>query len=335
MLNGDLRMKKLNEREVDFAYKTLLSAKKEAGKIITGQEKIIDGLLRAIIADGHVLVEGVPGLAKTLIVRVLAKISGCEFSRVQFTSDLLPTDILGVNMYNEKIGKFYTLKGPIFANYVLTDEINRSPPRVQSALLEAMQSKQVTIGNNTYQLPIPFFVMATQNPIESVGTFPLPEAQMDRFLFKLEVPYINPEEERRVLRVNVTSNKFESYKLNSILSSKKILMLQDYVKRVFVSEDIEKYIVNIVDATRHPNKYKVESGKFIQWGSSPRASIGLFLAAQSHALMNNKSFVKPQDIKDVAYDVLRHRILLNYESQVEGVTVDNIIKDILEIVPIP
>ncbi len=310
------------------------SLKEEISKIIVGQEQVLDGFIRALLSDGHVLIEGVPGLAKTLMIRALAKVTACNFSRIQFTPDLLPTDIIGLTAYDKEKG-FYVIKGPIFSNMVLADEINRAPPKVQSALLECMQEKQATIGNETFHMPLPFFVLATQNPLESLGTYPLPEAQMDRFLYKLNISYPTLDEESLILKKNITLQKFESFELKSVLSPEKLIKMQTDVKRVYVDKKIEKYVVDIVDATRHPEKYRIQQGKYIEWGASPRASIGIYISAKVQALLERKTFVIPQYVKDVAADVLRHRIMVNYEGQAEGITSDKIISEILEKVNIP
>ncbi|MFH1400462.1 MAG: MoxR family ATPase [Nanoarchaeota archaeon] len=316
------------------SYKELFDhIRAEMGKIVIGQAEIIDSLIEAVISRGHVLVEGVPGIGKTLIIRTLAKISGCMFSRIQFTPDLLPTDILGITTYEEGKG-FYTIKGPIFANFVLADEINRSPPKVQSALLEAMQERQVTIGKETFILPEPFFVMATQNPIEQLGTYKLPEAQIDRFLYKLTLGYPLFEEERQILRTNMTTRDFSSFNLQAVMQPQTILQVQKDVHLVRSESKVENYIVRIVEATRFPKKYGVELGKFIQYGASPRSSISLYTASKAHALMNGKEFVTPGDVKSVAFRVLRHRIILNFEGEAEEIKPDDVITEILQKVPL-
>jgi MoxR-like ATPase len=322
------------EKSIVKDKQSIAAIKKEVSKAIVGQEKVIDGFIRALIANGHVLIEGVPGLAKTLMINALAKAVGCKFSRIQFTPDLLPTDIIGLTAY-EKTKGFYVVKGPIFSNLVLADEINRAPPKVQSALLECMQEKQATIGNETFPVPLPFFVLATQNPLENLGTYPLPEAQMDRFLFKLKIDYPDIIDEAVILNKNITMHTLGSFEIKPVINPEKLMRIQEDVKKIYVDKKIEKYIVNIVDATRHPEAYKISSGKYIEWGASPRASIGLFISAKAQALMLGKTFVIPEYVKDVAHDVLRHRILLNYEGQSEGVTSDKIISDILEKVEIP
>ena len=314
--------------------KILNEIKKEISNVVIGQEKVINGFLRALLSDGNVLVEGVPGLAKTLIVRALSRVMGCGFSRIQFTPDLLPTDIIGITAYEREKG-FYVLKGPIFGNFILADEINRAPPKVQSALLECMQEKQVTIGKETFPMPLPFFILATQNPLEQLGVYPLPEAQVDRFLFKIDIGYPNLKEEQIILNNNITTNKFENFSLKPKMSAEKILEMQDNVKKIYLDKKIEKYIVQIIDATRNPDKYKIKLGPYIEWGASPRASIGLFIASKAEALMQGKTFVTPQYVKEVAYDVLRHRVILNYEAQSENIKVEDVISEILARVPVP
>jgi len=325
---------KVKESEIKSVKRDLDLIRSEVSKAVVGQDKVIDGLLRAILANGHVLVEGVPGIAKTLIIKTLSHVTTCNFKRVQFTADLLPTDIIGITSYDKRKG-FYVIKGPVFTNFLLADEINRAPAKVQSALLEAMQEKQVTIGNQTFGLGEPFFVLATQNPIESVAIFPLPEAQMDRFLFKLHIGYPNIDEEKEVLRKNITTQGFADFKLKSVISSKEILKMQNLVKMIYLSPDIEKYIVRLVDATRFPDKYKLKNGIYIGWGSSPRASIGLFIAAKADALLEGKNYVTPKNVMNVAHDVLRHRIILNYEGQAENIKTDDIVSEILKKVPTP
>jgi len=304
---------------------------REISKIIVGQKEIIHGFLRGILCDGHVLVEGVPGVAKTLIVRAMAVVLGCDMKRIQFMVDLLPTDITGIMSYTPKKG-FEILKGPVFTNFVLADEINRSPPKTQSALLEAMQEKEVTIAKKTYKLPVPFFVMATENPLETSGVYTLPEAQIDRFLFKLIIDYPKENEERLILKNNITIKKFDDYNLKAILNPKKILDLQARVKAVFASEAIEEYIVKIVKKTRSKTG---DFAKYISYGGSPRASIALYIASKAEALMNGRDYVIPEDVRKIVYIVLRHRIILNYEAEAEGITTDKVIKYILSNVNVP
>ena len=303
----------------------IIEIEKEMSKVIVGQRAVIHGLLRAIICNGHVLIEGVPGVAKTLIIRAIAKVLGCEMKRIQFTVDLLPTDITGIMSYTPKKG-FEMIKGPVFTNFVLADEINRSPPKTQSALLEAMQEQQVSISRETYDLPNPFFVMATENPLEVSGVYTLPEAQIDRFLFKLLIDYPNYEEEKSILNNNVTIRRFEDFKLESILSPKIILELQGRVRDVFTSDAISEYIVNIVFETRRKDS---EYSKYISYGASPRASIALHIAAKAEALMQGRDYVVPEDVERVVYPVLRHRIILNYEAEAEKITTEKIIKHFL------
>ncbi|MEM4637944.1 MAG: MoxR family ATPase [Candidatus Woesearchaeota archaeon] len=313
--------------------KQFSNIKEEMSKVIVGQTEIINSLIEALLCNGHVLVEGVPGIAKTMTVRTLSKITGGQFSRIQFTPDLLPTDIIGITTYEEGRG-FYSVKGPIFANFVLADEINRAPPKVQSALLEAMQERQVTIGKESFSLPVPFFVMATQNPIESLGTYKLPEAQIDRFLFKLNMKYPNVEDELKIMHQNVTLQKFEDFDLKTVISPEIILKAQEDVKKIYMDKKVEKYIVSIVEATRTPEKYKIEYGKYIEYGTSPRSSIALFIASKAHALVKGKNFVTPMDVKEIAHNVLRHRIILNYEGQADEISTDEIIDEILKKVPV-
>jgi MoxR-like ATPase len=303
----------------------ILEVETEVGKVVVGQKKIVHGILRAVICNGHVLVEGVPGVAKTLIVRSMARVLGCDMKRIQFTVDLLPTDITGIMSYTPNKG-FEMIQGPIFTNFVLADEINRSPPKTQSALLEAMGERSVTIARKTYVLPSPFFVMATENPLEVSGVYSLPEAQVDRFLFKLLIGYPEHEDEKKVLNENITINDFEEYSLKGILSQGKILELQSLVKEIYTSEAIEEYIVSIVNETR---KKDFEMSNYISYGASPRASIALHIAAKAEALMNGRNYVTPNDVRVVAYPVLRHRIILNYEAEAEKISTDKVIKTIL------
>jgi len=321
------------EDRIRFYQQKFDEIRAEIGKVVIGQAEIVNGLIEALISNGHTLVEGIPGIGKTLLVKTLARITGCAFSRIQFTPDLLPTDIVGLTTYEEGRG-FYTVKGPVFANFVLADEINRSPPKVQSALLESMQERQATIGKETFKLPSPFFVMATQNPIEQLGTYKLPEAQVDRFLYKLIMTYPTPEEEIAILKTNITLNEFEDYDLRRVLTPDDIMRVQDFVKKIYLDTKIEKYIVNIVEATRKPAKYDVKNGKYIDFGASPRSSISLYIASKAHALIKGRSYVVANDVKEIAYNCLRHRILLNFEGEAEGIKPEIIIKEILERVPI-
>ena len=309
----------------------VVEIEKEMAKVVVGQQGVIHGIMRAIICNGHVLVEGVPGVAKTLIVKSMAKVLGCDMKRIQFTVDLLPTDITGIMSYTPDKG-FEMIQGPIFTNFVLADEINRSPPKTQSALLEAMGERSVTIARKTYQLASPFFVMATENPLEVSGVYSLPEAQVDRFLFKLLIGYPNSDEEKKILNQNITIHDFEDYPLKSILSPNKILELQGLVKEVYTSEVIEEYIVKIVEETRDK---EFEMANYISYGASPRASIAIHIASKAEAMINGRDYVTPADVKVVAYPVLRHRIILNYEAEAEKVSTDSVIKHILSKVNAP
>jgi MoxR-like ATPase len=294
----------------------------------------VSGMLVGLLCNGHVLVEGVPGIAKTLTIRTLSRVTSCKFGRIQFTVDLLPTDITGITAY-DKVKGFYVVKGPVFANFLLADEINRAPPKTQSALLEAMGERQVTIGKETYTLPDPFFVMATMNPLENAGTYQLPEAQIDRFLLKIIMKYPNAEEEQDILKRNVNLFRMEEFNINPVLYPDEIVKMQKDVKDIFIEKKIEKYCVSIVDATRNPKKYKVKLGKYIEWGCSPRASIGLFIAAKANALLHGKNYVTPQFVKEIAPMVLRHRLIMTYEGLAENVKVDDIIDEILKRVSTP
>mgnify|MGYP003975296151 CR=1 FL=1 len=308
--------------------------KEEVRRVVVGQDKIVEGILRSLIANGHVLIEGVPGIAKTLLIRAIAASAGCKSSRIQFTVDLLPADISGITTYTPGKG-FETIKGPIFANFVIADEVNRAPPKTQSALLEAMQEKQVTIGKNTFKLEPPFFVMANHNPIESSGTYKLPEAQIDRFLFKFKMGYPSNEDEEAIIDKNITINKFEEYGIKPIISGEKIIEMQKQAKKVKMSPMVKKYIVRIVEATRNPKNFGIQLGKYIEWGGSPRASISLGIGARADAALKGESSATPQNVKNVAHDVLRHRILLNYSGQAEGIDTDRIITEILSKVKVP
>jgi MoxR-like ATPase len=315
-------------------YDDLQKVKAEVAKMVLGHGEVTESILRALLANGHVLIEGVPGVAKTLLIRTLAEVSGVASSRIQFTVDLLPADISGITTYTPGKG-FETIKGPIFSNFVIADEINRAPPKTQSALLEAMQEKQVTIGKQTFQLEPPFFVMANHNPIESSGTYKLPEAQVDRFLFKLKMGYPSNEDEEGIIDQNITTHKFEDFKVAQILSAEKIMKMQELVKEIPMSAQIRKYIVRIVEATRNPKDVGIRHGKYIEWGGSPRASIALGIGARADAFLKGQGNVSPQNVKNVAHDVLRHRILLNYAGQAENINSDKIIDEILDKVKVP
>ena len=309
--------------------------REEVGKVIVGQERLVDRLLLALVTDGHILLEGVPGLAKTLSVNTLAKALGLDFKRISFTPDLLPADVVGTLVYSPKTGEFTPRKGPVFTNILLADEINRAPAKVQSALLESMQERQVTIGDETYSLPKPFLVLATQNPIEQEGTYPLPEAQVDRFMFKCLVETPSKADERRIMERFAQSAK--APEVESVATPESIAALRDTLKEVYCDEKVGDYILDIVFATREPENMKgLESLKEqIQVGASPRATLALNKAARANALVNGRAYATPQDVKSVVYDVLRHRILLTYEAEAENITSDKIIDKILSVVPVP
>ena len=306
----------------------------EVKKVIVGQQHIIESLLIGLLSNGHILLEGVPGLAKTLAISTLSKVINVDFKRIQFTPDLLPADLLGTMIYNQKKEEFISKKGPLFSNFILADEINRAPAKVQSALLEAMQERQITIGDQTYKLPEPFLVMATQNPIEQEGTYPLPEAQVDRFMLKVVLPYPKREEERLIVRANVSSTGFE--KPNKVVDPKQIVRAREVVKKIYMDEKIEKYIVDIVYATREPEYYQLEKVKhYIAFGGSPRASISLANAAKAYAFLKKRGYVIPEDVRAVCKDVLRHRIGLSYEAEAENVSTEDVITTILNTVEVP
>jgi MoxR-like ATPase len=308
--------------------------KSEISQTIIGQEYMLDRLIIALLADGHVLLEGVPGLAKTLAIKTLAGALNSQFSRIQFTPDLLPADITGTLIYNQKLETFTVKKGPIFANFILADEINRAPAKVQSALLEAMQERQVTIGDQTYPLPKPFVVLATQNPIEQGGTYVLPEAQVDRFMLKVVLDYPTMEEEKQIIRLSIQKGTIKTPK--KVLTPDDIMRLRDLVREVYLDEKIEQYIVNLVFATRNPERYQLNELKpLIGFGCSPRASINLALAAKAHAFLNNRAFVIPEDVRSIAKDVMAHRIGLTYEAEAENISSENIVQKILNRVAVP
>ncbi|MBO4977714.1 MAG: MoxR family ATPase [Muribaculaceae bacterium] len=301
---------------------------------IVGQKHLVESLLIALLANGHVLLEGVPGLAKTLAIKTLAQLIDARYSRIQFTPDLLPADVVGTMIYSVKNEQFVVKKGPIFANFVLADEINRAPAKVQSSLLEAMQERQVTIGDHTYPMDKPFLVMATQNPIEQEGTYPLPEAQVDRFLLKVVIGYPTPEEERRIIRMNISPSYTTEVK--PLLKPEEVTEAQKVVEQIYVDEKIERYIVDIVFATRTPREYGLDDlASYISFGASPRASISLARAARAYAFLHQRGYVVPEDVISVAHDVLRHRIGLTYEAEANNFTTDMIITDILDKVQVP
>jgi len=331
--NNNVDISKINALiEKESGFIDLLNM--EIGKVIIGQKHMVESLLIGLLSNGHILLEGVPGLAKTLAISTLSKVIDVDFKRVQFTPDLLPADLLGTMIYNQKKEEFISKKGPLFSNFILADEINRAPAKVQSALLEAMQERQITIGDETYKLPEPFLVMATQNPIEQEGTYPLPEAQVDRFMLKVVLPYPNREEEKLIVRANVSSEGFPTPK--KVVDPKQIIKARDIVKKIYMDEKIEKYIIDIVYATRDPEYYQLEEIKhFISFGGSPRASISLASAAKAYAFLKKRGYVIPEDVRAVCTDVLRHRIGLSYEAEAENITTENVITTILNKVEVP
>ncbi len=322
----------LNEKiEQQSAFVTNLMTGMD--QIIVGQKHLVESLLIGLLSDGHVLLEGVPGLAKTLAIKTLASLINASYSRIQFTPDLLPADVIGTMIYSQKEETFISKKGPVFANFVLADEINRAPAKVQSALLEAMQERQVTISKETFKLPEPFLVLATQNPIEQEGTYQLPEAQVDRFMLKVLIDYPKPDEERAIIRQNISGEKKV---LKHILTADEIMAARNVVREVYLDEKIERYIVDIVFATRYPDRYKMKELKgMIDFGGSPRASINLALAARSYAFIKRRGYVIPEDVRAVAHDVMRHRIGLSYEAEAANMLPDDIVNEILNKVEVP
>jgi len=334
-LNGksmEADIKALNEKiKQESAFIEMLSL--ELDKVIVGQKKMLERLLIGLLSNGHILLEGVPGLAKTLAIKSLAEAVNADFSRIQFTPDLLPADLLGTLIYSQKNEDFEIRKGPIFSNFILADEINRSPAKVQSALLEAMQERQVTIGDETFNLPEPFLVLATQNPIEQEGTYPLPEAQVDRFMLKVVIHYPKKDEEKTILRQNITNVVKQ---INKVVQPDQILSAREVVRQVYLDEKIETYITDIVFATRYPSDYHLDKFKnMISFGASPRASINLALAAKAYAFIKRRGYVIPEDIRAIAHDVLRHRIGLTYEAEAENVTTEDVVSEILNTVEVP
>src|SRR4030043_2155886 len=329
---ADINIKELNEKiEKESAFVDMITM--EIGKVIVGQKHLIESLLIGLLTDGHILLEGVPGLAKTLAVNTLASTIDAKFNRIQFTPDLLPADLIGTMIYSQKKEEFHVRKGPVFANFILADEINRSPAKVQSALLEAMQEKQVTIGNESHKLEQPFMVLATQNPIEQEGTYPLPEAQVDRFMLKVIIGYPNREEEKLIMREKLGQVFPVARK---VIKPGDILKARSLVKEVYMDEKIEKYILDILFSTRYPDQYNLEKYKnMIQYGGSPRASIYLASGAKAYAFIKRRGYVIPEDVRAICHDVLRHRIGLTYEAEAENITTDNIITDILNTIEVP
>ena len=328
----ETNIKELNEKiQLESAFVDMLTM--EMHRVIVGQKHMIERLIIGLLSNGHILLEGVPGLAKTLAIKSLANTIDLHFSRIQFTPDLLPADLLGTMIYSQKKEEFIVRKGPVFANFVLADEINRSPAKVQSALLEAMQERQVTIGENTYMLPEPFLVMATQNPIEQEGTYPLPEAQVDRFMLKVIIGYPQKQEEKLILRQNISQ---ETFATRQILKPADILKARDVVKQVYLDEKIENYITDIVFASRYPAEYNLKKFQnLIRYGASPRASIYLAMASKAFAFIKRRGYVIPEDVRAIAHDVLRHRIGLTYEAEAENITSEDIINEILNSVVVP
>lgn len=330
--NAAVDIASINKKiEKESAFVDLLTL--EMGKVIVGQKHMVERLLIGLLGQGHILLEGVPGLAKTLAINTLSQAVAGSFSRIQFTPDLLPADVVGTMIYNIKANDFTIKKGPIFANFVLADEINRAPAKVQSALLEAMQEKQVTIGDTTFKLQAPFLVMATQNPVEQEGTYPLPEAQVDRFMIKAVIDYPKLDEERHIVRNNLLSN---IAKVKPVVTTKQILTAQETVREVYMDEKIENYILNLVFATRYPENYNLESIKpLISFGASPRGSINLATAAKCHAFLKHRGYVIPEDVRAIIFDVLRHRIGLTYEAEAENITSEDLITQIINEVEVP
>jgi len=330
--NTTVDIRALNEKiEKERSFVDLLTM--EMNKVIVGQQHLIESLLIGLLSNGHILLEGVPGLAKTLAINTLATAIDASFSRIQFTPDLLPADLLGTLIYSQKNEEFIVKKGPIFSNFILADEINRSPAKVQSALLEAMQERQITIGENTYPLEEPFLVLATQNPIEQEGTYPLPEAQVDRFMLKVVVSYPKKSEEQLILKQNMTK---DFNKVKKVINTEDIIRAREVVKEVYMDEKIEKYIVNIVFATRYPSEHKLDNlTHLIDFGASPRATINLALASKAYAFIKGRGYVIPEDVRSICHDVLRHRIGLTYEAEAENVTSEDIISEILNTVEVP
>lgn len=305
----------------------------EMDKVIIGQRYMLERMLIGLLANGHILLEGVPGLAKTMAVTTLSKAINADFKRIQFTPDLLPADLIGTQIYRQSDGEFQTRKGPIFANIILADEINRAPAKVQSALLEAMQEKQVTIGDETFDVPNPFLVLATQNPIEQEGTYPLPEAQLDRFMLKLKIDYPDKSEERKILdRMAGTNVHFD---IQAAIQPEDIAQVRNVVDEIYIDEKIKDYIVDIVCATREPDKYGIDMANFINYGASPRATIYLALAAKAHAFIQQRGYVTPQDVKSIGPDILRHRVIISYEAEAEDKTSEDIIKTIFDSIEVP
>ncbi|MAI87216.1 MAG: ATPase [Candidatus Marinimicrobia bacterium] len=330
---NNFSLTEINEK-ISERSKFVAGLKKNMSNVVSGQSELIDKLIIAMLADGHILLEGLPGLAKTLMVKTLSNLIKTDFQRIQFTPDMLPADLLGTLVYNQKTGEFDIRKGPVFSNIILADEINRSPAKVQSALLEAMQERQITIGEETFLLDKPFLVMATQNPIEQEGTYPLPEAQVDRFLFKLIVNYPSLDSERIILRQNTRSKKIED--IEAIISKSEIIDAQKVIEEIYVDEKVEDYILNLIFATRDPLNNGLEDlVGIIDYGASPRATINLVRAAKARAFTENRGYITPEDIRNIGADVLRHRIILSYEAEAEELTSEDVIQRLFEVVEVP
>ena len=330
---SDFSLSEINER-ISKSSSFIDNLKQAMSQVILGQEELVNKILISMLANGHILLEGVPGLAKTLMVKTLAKLIETNFQRIQFTPDMLPADLLGTLIYNQRTGEFDTRKGPIFSNIILADEINRSPAKVQSALLEAMQERQVTIGKNTFALDAPFLVMATQNPIEQEGTYPLPEAQVDRFMFKLIVDYPDRSSERLILRQNTKS--FNIDEINSIISPNDILDAQSVIHDIYVDEKVEDYVLNLIFATRNPDSHGLSDLEgIIDFGASPRATINLVRAAKARAFTEHRGYITPEDIRYIGADVLRHRVILTYEAEAEELTPEDVIQRLFEVIEVP
>jgi len=324
-------MKKVTE-EAEKESAKIKRLTEEIGKVIVGQHELVLRLLTALLADGHVLLEGVPGLAKTMTIRTLSQALDTGFQRLQFTPDLLPADIVGTQVYNPKTGEFSTKKGPIFSNIILADEINRAPAKVQSALLEAMQERQVTLMGQTFPLPAPFLVMATQNPIEQEGTYPLPEAQVDRFMFKVKVSYPDKDEELQIMDRMAGADPIE---VKAVLSPRDIFKARDVVRKVYIDIKVKEYIINIVTATRFPEEYKLDLKKYIMYGASPRAAIYLNIASKAHAFLEGRAYVTPEDVKAIGLDILRHRVIATYEAEAQEMSSEDLVKRIFDHIEVP
>jgi len=317
--------------DLEVIQRKIKRLKEEIDKVVVGQEKVVNSILISLLCDGHALLEGVPGLAKSLLVETLGRtITGTTFRRIQFVPDMLPADILGVNAYNPKTGEFYIVKGPVFANFILADEINRAPPKTQAAMMEVMQERKVNIHEKEFRLEKPFLVLATQNPLEQFGTYPLPEAIVDRFFMKIIVDYPTPEEELEIIDRNTMVNYNIFDKVKPVVDASEIIEMQNIVRTIYISPEVKTYIVSLINTTRGKTNIHIKSLKYVRYGGSPRASISLGLGARAVALMNGRDYVIPDDIKEVAYEILRHRIILNYEGRASGITTDEVISEIME-----